>query len=806
MTAPDATALRERARQLLDGDVLWFPIRHHSPACAWHVGRLIRLRRPFAVLVEGPPDFDAVIPHLVHPDAVMPLAVHAHATLADAEHETRRLGFYYPLCDYSPELVALCAGAEVGARLGFADLDIGELARRGAVDGHALVDERAFAWSAALTELAERLGCRDHNELWDHLIETAMLSTEDLAAAVFAYGFLARIGNDHAAGQPDELDAAREHAMVRRVREECAIRSAAGAAGPIVVVTGAFHTAVLPDLFAGGEIAATVPQHRTDEVGLGVVRYSFSRLDALSGYAAGMRSPAWHQVVWDGIGPDGPTVANSQAAAHQLLGDVARLLRERGGDGQPATPSVVDAHVNAELLRQLRGRQSISLDDVCDAALSCFAKGEFGLDVQRELGELMTGDRVGCLAPGTPRTPLAVDFDRCATELGLRLDTTAARRLELAVHRSENDRRRSRLFHSLRVLGINYAAPLQLPHWGKSAVRDVTREVWSCQITAETDATLAEAALWGSTVAEAAAAALRGRFQSVVDRRGSSLELIGLVRDLLRCGLPEAVEPILGSVRRRLVDDPSLPSVSAALAEADLLWTGMRPLNGTGLTSLPALAEQLFLRSCALVPGVADLGSDHDLESVEALRSLHQVVATADWLSLDEALYWDALAAVRQGGCRPQLSGAVDGVSWHGGRFEDAQLRRAVSGHLASPDEETGAAYLAGLVSAAREVLWQVDGLLDDIGAALESVEVAQFVRRLPQLRAVFALLTPRETNRVAELVGRRGGTAAAPVVAGLGEPRLLANLSASLAVSTRLVDDGLENWLPAGADSETNG
>ena len=28
--------------------IVYFPVRHHSPACAWHVGRLIRELRPRA--------------------------------------------------------------------------------------------------------------------------------------------------------------------------------------------------------------------------------------------------------------------------------------------------------------------------------------------------------------------------------------------------------------------------------------------------------------------------------------------------------------------------------------------------------------------------------------------------------------------------------------------------------------------------------------------------------------------------------------------------------------------------------------
>ena len=40
------------------------PVRHHSPACAWHVDRLIRDLQPDAVLIEGPRDATRLIPLL----------------------------------------------------------------------------------------------------------------------------------------------------------------------------------------------------------------------------------------------------------------------------------------------------------------------------------------------------------------------------------------------------------------------------------------------------------------------------------------------------------------------------------------------------------------------------------------------------------------------------------------------------------------------------------------------------------------------------------------------------------------------
>jgi len=74
MSVPDpaATAIR-----LFDTkrNLLFFPIRHHSPACALHLREALRSIRPAAVLIEGPVDFEPLIGELLAPGVVPPVAM-----------------------------------------------------------------------------------------------------------------------------------------------------------------------------------------------------------------------------------------------------------------------------------------------------------------------------------------------------------------------------------------------------------------------------------------------------------------------------------------------------------------------------------------------------------------------------------------------------------------------------------------------------------------------------------------------------------------------------------------------------------
>ena len=97
-------------------EVRFFGIRHHGPGCARSLVRAFAAWQPDAVLVEGPPEADGLLPHLNDAALVPPVALLVHAV------ETPQQAVFYPFARFSPEWQALrwAAGAGVAAR--FIDL------------------------------------------------------------------------------------------------------------------------------------------------------------------------------------------------------------------------------------------------------------------------------------------------------------------------------------------------------------------------------------------------------------------------------------------------------------------------------------------------------------------------------------------------------------------------------------------------------------------------------------------------------------------------------------------------------------
>jgi hypothetical protein len=94
----------------LTAPVVFFPVRHHSPACARLVRELAHRIKPATILIEGPSDFNSQIAELNLPHE-LPIAIYSFANLA----EGNRRGAFYPYCIYSPECPALVSTIKSGA-------------------------------------------------------------------------------------------------------------------------------------------------------------------------------------------------------------------------------------------------------------------------------------------------------------------------------------------------------------------------------------------------------------------------------------------------------------------------------------------------------------------------------------------------------------------------------------------------------------------------------------------------------------------------------------------------------------------
>ncbi|MCA9667316.1 MAG: hypothetical protein KC503_17070 [Myxococcales bacterium] len=864
-----ALAVREELAPfapLRAGRLRFVPIRHHSPSCALDLERWLRAEPPAAVLVEGPRDAGELIDIVLDPDARAPLAIYltfvdkgarlsnaAAASTADASAEPARFAGYFPLCDYSPELTALRVGRELGAALRFIDLGFGEqvLARQHAASRSRpavaeLTRDAHLRHSRYLAALAARCGRRDPDELWDHLFEArtpagSAAEAERFFAEVGAYCALAR--GEYAA---DVLRAdgtiAREHAMAYAIAR--ALEETPGVA-PIFVVTGGFHTSALQARFAAdGTPHEAIAKPRTPSPKRGeadhtLMRYGFAQLDALSGYAAGMRAPAFHQRVFEALrrdsaggNADATRAAREQVAA-ELLVTIGAAHQDNSGSAAPASERAlisaadrIAALEHARGLARLRDHTGPAREDVVDAVRTALVKGEIdiaGRTVMALCYAALRGDAVGSVPASAGTPPLVSDFLRRARAARLTVDRSERRALRLDLYRRAPHRETSRLLHALDFLEVPFAWVTSGPDFVRGRRLERLIEQWDYEWTPDVESALIERSVYGASVREAAAARLHQAVSELGDS-GHARALRPAVRLLVaacRMGLHQQAAALMPICGRAAAEDSDLGAIGIGLAELLLLWRSREPLEAFNLEGLPELAVAAYRRGCYLVSSLRNTPEDEAPAAVQALLALREAQRGADDLQRDDEasaavrfdaeLYFGALEALLPADGRPRprsaaVVGAAAGLLHIEGRLDRAALAALLSGYLRgaarTADATQQTAFVYGLLAAARELSWREPRLVSALDDLLAAWDDDTFLRALPELRLAFAQLTPRETDRVAAAVTKldpgANHTPMPPAHLAVPESVLLGNAAIDARVGQLLDADGLDAWVSA--------
>ncbi|MDR2565420.1 MAG: DUF5682 family protein [Bifidobacteriaceae bacterium] len=827
--------------ELQGAGVHFVPIRHHSPACAAAARALIETVKPDAVLIEGPAQFNALLPLLTSPATEPPVAILTLAVRAGDQ----RSGLFYPLADFSPEWVALREASALGARVAFIDrqpepdwagLGDGD----GFGDGHGdagvalLRGERYFAESQTLAELARREHCRDHDELWDHLFELRGPEADwpELLRDVFAWSALARLDYE-----PEVLEAegsaAREEVMAGHIR-----RWRGSVTGPIVVVTGAFHTLALVESLGpglAGAHSAELTVRQAEAAGEAwLIRYSLDQLASQTGYGAGISSPGYRQRQWD-------APAGGERLAAECLASVAQRVAEARTSESISVAQVMEATLHAERLAALRGHRRPGRADLLDACTSCFAAGDPGAALRRAVQEVFGGDKQGRVPPEAPAPPLVAEARAAAKALRFDLSAPSPRTTTLDVRGSARGRRRSRFLWLMAFLDVGFARRLSGPDYVAGVSLARAREQWEYTWTPMVEAALASLAREGATLADAARRRLRAQLgpapatpdgqsgglgfwdapagpgEDGAGRRalgggmagsglagGEARPSAGAVAEVVAqaalIGLENDLAPLEELLERVIDQDSDLGSVLAAARRLMGLCRAAELLDLAEPERLEALAARAVPQLVYLLSQLGSAREDREAEAVEALVGVHELVGKLEDQRLAELLRgaFARLRAAQDVG--PGLLGALMALGVTEGAVADAALAGKLRGLFApGSDPALAMRFFQGLMRAAPDLVLHTPELFQVVDQALDALDERDFLGFLPELRGAFARLRPRETAalaaRVAAGPGGAGGWGLGQEAADVTEADLALGTAVELMLRHELAADGLTDW-----------
>jgi hypothetical protein len=690
-------------------------IRHHGPGSARAVRAALERIRPDTVLIEGPPEADALVPFVG--SLTPPVALLCHAV-----DEPGRAAFW-PFADFSPEWQALRWAVEEGVPVRFIDLP--------ATVSLALPPDKPSGVSAdPLKWLSEASGHEDPERWWEDVVEHRLGGDplELFAAVADAMGVLRAEGG--AEESPRDL--------VREARMRQGIRAAAKA-GSVAVVCGAWHApalAVLGPATADATLLRGLPKTK---VHTAWVPWTSERLAQASGYGAGVASPGWYAHLF----------RTPDLRSERWVARVCALLREEDLPASPA--SAVETVRLAETLAALRGRALPGLTELMEATETVLCEGArppMAVISRR----LVMGEELGEVGDDVPTVPLQADVER--TWKKLRFTPTAGdREVELDL-RKDTDLARSRLLHRLSAIGVA---------WGELRSTRGTgtfKEGWHLRWRPEFAVALIEKAHFGTTLEAATTAFL-------VERAGAAEDLrpvTALVETVIMAELPAAMEPVAAALERcsartgdvRLLMD-ALPPLARVLRYGDVRRSNTAVVRG--------VVDALLVRICAgLASGVQGLDDDAAALAVAALEGAEESIALVAAPEQVPAWRMAQLAVADSAGAPGLLGGRCARLLLDAGVVDaedaGARLARALSDRV-RPGHAV--AWIEGFLRGSGALLLRDEQLWSLLDSWLDELRGEAFDEALPLLRRAFAEFPRPERRAMGEKVARGPSSPAAP-------------------------------------------
>ncbi len=760
-------------------EIILLPVRHHSPACALHVSRMIESLRPCAILVEGPENAGALIPVMVHGETKAPFAIYYsyHDASGKLSEEKEHYKCYYPFLDYSPELAALREGARLGIETAFIDLPYGDILAA-SQEGKGLLkkeeeknnynDDYLLSRNDYLNRLCEKTGLRSFDEFWEKYFELGGMKRESAKwfEDLLTYCALARENTaQEALGEEGCL--AREAYMAERIAGKA--REAASQDGVVLVVTGGFHTPGLKRLLEGegsaeisrgdnvpgkakaGQSDAPPKTSRSPlgrvplkDQGVYLMPYSMEAADALNG----MPFPGFYQKIWEGMKE---TDAPYGGAVLDMI--VASGKETRRKEGYLSTYDEICACAMARGLADLRGKPEPGAYELLDAVLTSFVKGEYTMASDapmRILRKRMTGNGVGELCPQADVPPIIHDFQAQCRKFGLKAASTLESEATLSIFSNKKHRQESMFFHRTNFLKAGFSRKIKGPNLQLKKDRNLMREIWKYKWNAQVNAALIDVSVYGATIEECASGLVKEELKKDLSARDSAL----LLTQVFEMGLREQLGPVYDRVQELMLQDTDFYSLADGVKSL-MMMEELAGLYGSGLK--PGRLIHLGCRKLVtLLPSMVRI-KDEDLgRCMNALKLLYQLTGReGDSFGTEREGFFDALDRMcRDGQIHPGLNGCIHGILYGSGRETAREVEQTCRGYLGGTGEQLfcTAQFFKGLFFTARDLVFIGEEFLKMLDEFYGSVSEDEFMELLPELRMAFTYFTPRETDKIAAM------------------------------------------------------
>lgn len=774
-------------------------IRHHGPGSARSVCRALQQIQPDCILIEGPPDANALIAQLQHPDFKPPVALLLNTPI---QKDDKPQAAFYPFAEFSPEWQALRYAIQQQIAVEFMDLPLthrfalekqwqeallqrlreqeqnsGEEQEDGVGviinrpnendenfnedqedDQNSLSDDNTDSnIDTELTQhylairhdpiklLAEQAGYQDSERFWEHLVEQQphagqmFASISDAMAAVREYIESQSVGASPC-GCPlndNDLEQYREAYMRKIIRQ-----AEKQGYQNIVVICGAWHAPVLADLKGHSKADMVLLKGLAKiKVEAAWIAWTHGRLSRESGYGAGVQAVGWYAHLWKHYQSALDGQVDGEKVTIDWLSQFAQALRQAGYDASSA--QIIDAVQLVQSLLQLRGRRIPDLDDLFEVIQSVL---HHGLEIpQPILAQLLEDEKLGQVPEEYIVLPIQQDFLKQVKHFRLKLEAPH-RDITLDL-REPFDLAKSQFLHCVKLLGVAWAE-LSSHSTGQGNFK----EIWTLSWQPESSLYLNEMSIWGNSLALASQNFIEDKIKSCED----VADIARLIEQILLSGLDHTLALAL----KKLDDLSTVHQDPAVILETlkplivAIRYGSVRQLSTAHLLTV---VQHLSIRLLISLPGYClQLNAEMAQHFARQLQQLYEQLIQLDQADLLQ-LWQNTLNQLLQ---QEQMQGYLHGYCVRLAREQqliDAQqcqnfLSRALS---VGQTVDYSAAWFEGFLTHQALLLIHEASLWQIVDQWIAQLEDAQFIELLPILARTASSFSPAEAQQLIQKVAQ---------------------------------------------------
>lgn len=728
-----------------------YGIRHHGPGSAKSLLKALQQAAPDCIVIEAPGDAESVLPSFIPPELKPPIAILMYNA------KQLKQAAYIPFAEFSPEWIAIQYGLEQGIPIRFMDLPMSmnfsldkseqeELLLFSETEKKLSPEELAFQRDP-LGAIARLAGYTDSERWWEVTFEQ-----QDNEKAIFDSIIELMTAIRAQKKSPESRRSLQREAFMRKT-----LRKAAKDFNQIAVVCGAYHTPALQNLkkFPIKADNALLKGIKKIKANSTWIPWSYERLSVQSGYGAGVRSPAWYELLYN----------HPENVVTHWMAKVAQLLRKE--DLNASSAHVIEAVRLSQALAAMRQLSVVGIEELKEAVVSIFCEGKTEpLDLIAK--ELIVGDKIGQVPAHLSKMPLQQDLNQqiktarlskywnTTQESWLKQSKTQARGgIDL---REAADLFKSHLLHRLNLLNIPWGTE------GDASGRELStfKEYWKMKWQPDFALRIIEAGMWGNTLETAA--------NNWVEKKGIETEELGTLTELIDNALRADLTLALPVLMQRLQD------LSAISNDVFKLMDALLPLvriirygnvRKTNTRTVEQLVNQFIPRISIALPGACTAIDDDVADNIFLkIQSTNRAMAILNNPNHSQ-LWFAALEKISQ---LPQINGLIAGSSTRIllDQKKLAETKAAASMSFALSKGNTplySAQWLEGFLYGSGALLLYTQSLWNILDTWVSDLTMADFQEVVPLLRRTFANFSPNERMKILRLVER--GQVALTVVEG---------------------------------------